>query len=132
MPWFISLMAKPSRQSHLKNYCLTPSTTGERKTMHAVDLIRKKRDGEELSPEEIQFLAQGAAIETIPEEQLAAWLMAGLLRGLGLPEGDALATAMTLWGEVFGPSPLTRFAVDKHSTGGVGDKTSFLVAPITA
>jgi len=100
--------------------------------MHAVDLIRKKRDGEELTREEIQFLAQGAANETIPEEQLAAWLMAAFLRGLSLAEVDALTGAMKFSGEVFDPSPLKRFAVDKHSTGGVGDKTSFLVAPIVA
>ncbi|HEY2171168.1 MAG TPA: thymidine phosphorylase [Candidatus Angelobacter sp.] len=100
--------------------------------MHAVDLIREKRDGEELTAEEIQFLVQGAATETIPEEQLAAWLMAAFLRGLSLAEVDALTTAMKLSGEVFDPSPLNRFAVDKHSTGGVGDKTSFLVAPIAA
>ena len=100
--------------------------------MHAVDLIRKKRDGEELTREEIQFLAQGAANETIPEEQLAAWLMAAFLRGLSLVEVDALTTAMKLSGEVFDPSPLQRFAIDKHSTGGVGDKTSFLAAPIAA
>jgi pyrimidine-nucleoside phosphorylase len=100
--------------------------------MHAVDLIREKRDGEELTTEEIQFLVQGAATESIPEEQLAAWLMAAFLRGLSLAEVDALTTAMKLSGEVFDPSPLNRFAVDKHSTGGVGDKTSFLVAPIAA
>src|SRR6202012_4581993 len=100
--------------------------------MHAVDLIRKKRDGEELTREEIQFLAQGAANETIPEEQLAAWLMAAFLRGLSLAEVDALTRAMKFSGEVFDPSPLKRFAVDKHPTGGVGDKTSFMVAPIAA
>ncbi|MGC1298727.1 MAG: thymidine phosphorylase [Alloacidobacterium sp.] len=100
--------------------------------MHAVDLIRKKRDGEELTPEEIGFLVRGAATEVIPEEQLAAWLMAAFLRGLSLAEVDALTTAMKFSGEIFDPSPLKRFAVDKHSTGGVGDKTSFLVAPIAA
>lgn len=100
--------------------------------MHAVDLIRKKRDGEELTAEEIQFLVHGAATEALPEEQLAAWLMAAFLRGLSLSEVDALTTAMKLSGAVFDPSPLGRFAVDKHSTGGVGDKTSFLIAPIAA
>jgi pyrimidine-nucleoside phosphorylase len=100
--------------------------------MHAVDLIRKKRDGEELTPEEIGFLVRGAATEVIPDEQLAAWLMAAFLRGLSLAEVDALTTAMKFSGEIFDPSPLKRFAVDKHSTGGVGDKTSFLVAPIAA
>ncbi|HEX3436327.1 MAG TPA: thymidine phosphorylase [Pseudacidobacterium sp.] len=100
--------------------------------MHAVDLIRKKRDGEELSPDEIRFLVQGAARESISEEQLAGWLMAAFLRGLSLAEVDALTTAMRFSGEVFDPSALGRFAADKHSTGGVGDKTSFLVAPIAA
>ena len=100
--------------------------------MHAVDLIRKKQHGEELTREEIQFLTKGAAEGTIPEEQLAAWLMAAFLRGLSLAEVDALTTAMKQSGEVFDPSSLDRLAVDKHSTGGVGDKTSFLVAPIAA
>ena len=100
--------------------------------MHAVDLIRKKRDGEELTVEEIQFLVRGAAAESIPEEQLAAWLMAAFLRGLTLTEVNALTTAMMESGDIFDPSPLNRFAVDKHSTGGVGDKTSLLIAPIAA
>lgn len=100
--------------------------------MHAVDLIRKKRDGEELTPEEIRWLVEGAARQTIPEEQLAAWLMAAWLRGLSLAELDALTLAMRDSGEVLDHSGIGRFTVDKHSTGGVGDKTSFLVAPIVA
>lgn len=100
--------------------------------LHAVDLIRKKRDGEELMPEEIRFLVEGAARETIPEEQLSAWLMAMFLRGLSLAELDTLTTAMRFSGEVLDHKGLGRKAVDKHSTGGVGDKTSFLVAPIAA
>ncbi len=100
--------------------------------LHAVDLIRKKRDGEELTTEEIQFLVEGAARETIPEEQLSAWLMAVFLRGLTLAELDTLTTAMRFSGEVLDHTGLGRKTVDKHSTGGVGDKTSFLVAPIAA
>jgi pyrimidine-nucleoside phosphorylase len=100
--------------------------------LHAVDLIRKKRDGEELSADEIRFLVEGAARETIPEEQLSAWLMAVFLRGLTLGELDTLTTAMRFSGEVLDHSGLGRKTVDKHSTGGVGDKTSFLVAPIAA
>ncbi len=100
--------------------------------MHAVDLIRKKRDGEELSAGEIRFLVEGAAQETIPEEQLSAWLMAVFLRGLTLTELDTLTTAMRFSGEVLDHTGLGRKTVDKHSTGGVGDKTSFLVAPIAA
>ena len=62
--------------------------------LHAVDVIRKKRDGEELTPEEIRFVVEGAARETIPEEQLSAWLMAVFLRGLTLGELDTLTTSM--------------------------------------
>ncbi|HEY0759921.1 MAG TPA: thymidine phosphorylase [Acidisarcina sp.] len=100
--------------------------------IHPVDLIRKTRDGRELSGNEMQFLVDGAARQTIPPEQLSAWLMAALLRGLTGAELHALTTAMRFSGEVFDPSALGCFAVDKHSTGGVGDKTSFLVAPIAA
>lgn len=100
--------------------------------MHPVDVIRKKRDGGELSEDEIRFLVKGAAQQSIPEEQLAAWLMATFLRGLTLKEEAALTTAMRYSGEVFDHSGLDRATVDKHSTGGVGDKTSFLVAPIAA
>jgi len=101
-------------------------------TLHAVDLIRKRRDGEELTPAEILFIVEGAANETIPEEQLSAWLMAVFLRGLSLAELDTLTTAMRFSGETLEHPRLGRRTVDKHSTGGVGDKTSFLVAPIAA
>ncbi|HEX4066462.1 MAG TPA: thymidine phosphorylase [Acidobacteriaceae bacterium] len=101
-------------------------------SLHAVDLIRKTRDGEELNEGEIQFLVEGAARETIPEEQLSAWLMAVFLRGLSLAELATLTTAMRYSGEVLDHDGLGRRTVDKHSTGGVGDKTSFLVAPIAA
>jgi pyrimidine-nucleoside phosphorylase len=100
--------------------------------LHAVDLIRKKRDGEELTEEEIRFIVEGAARETIPEEQLSAWLMAVFLRGLTLGELNTMTTAMRFSGEVLDHRGLGRKTVDKHSTGGVGDKTSFLVAPIAA
>ncbi len=101
-------------------------------TVHPVDLIRKKRDGGELSADEIGFLVTGAARQTIPEEQLASWLMAAFLRGLGVGEVNALTAAMRASGEQFDHAGLGRATVDKHSTGGVGDKTSFLVAPIAA
>jgi pyrimidine-nucleoside phosphorylase len=100
--------------------------------LHVIDLIRKKRDGGSLNPREIAFLAQGAASGSIPLEQLSAWLMAAWLNGLSLDETRALTLAMRDSGEKFDPSRLAKTAVDKHSTGGVGDKTSFLVAPIAA
>jgi pyrimidine-nucleoside phosphorylase len=100
--------------------------------LHTIDLIRKKRDGGSLDAREIAFLVSGAANQSIPPEQLAAWLMAAWLRGLSLDETRALTIAMRDSGEKFSPSRLGKVAVDKHSTGGVGDKTSFLVAPIAA
>ncbi len=100
--------------------------------LHAVDLIRKKRDGHALDAREIDFLVAGAANGSIPVEQLAAWLMAAWIRGLTLDETCALAMAMRDSGEKFNPERLGKVAVDKHSTGGVGDKTSFLVAPLAA
>jgi pyrimidine-nucleoside phosphorylase len=100
--------------------------------MHVIDLIRKKRDGTELTTDEIEFLVMGAARQTISEAQLAAWLMAAFLRGLSERELEALTAAMRFSGEVFVRPPLGPHTVDKHSTGGVGDKTSLLVAPIAA
>jgi pyrimidine-nucleoside phosphorylase len=100
--------------------------------MHTIDLIRKTRDGLALNGDEIAFLVNGAARGTIPDDQLAAWLMAAWLRGITPEELHLLTTAMRFSGEVFDPSSLGRTAVDKHSTGGVGDKTSFLVSPIAA
>jgi len=100
--------------------------------LHMIDLIRKKRDGGALNAREIEFIARGAASESIPQEQLAAWLMAAWIRGLSLNETRALTVAMRDSGEKFSPTGLGKVTVDKHSTGGVGDKTSFLVAPIAA
>lgn len=100
--------------------------------MHVVDLIRKKRNGGELTAEEIGFIVHGAAAQSIQEAQLGAWLMAAFLRGLSDAELAALTHAMRFSGEVIDHSGLGRPTVDKHSTGGVGDKTSFLVAPIAA
>ncbi len=100
--------------------------------LHMIDLIRKKRDSGVLSARELSFIAGGAADESIPIEQLAAWLMAAWLRGLSMEETRALTLSMRDSGEKFDPSRLGKVAVDKHSTGGVGDKTSFLVAPLAA
>ena len=100
--------------------------------LHMVDLIRRKRDGLTLTERQINFLVAGATNGYIPHEQLAAWLMAACIRGLTLDETRFLTLAMRDSGERFSPARLGRTAVDKHSTGGVGDKTSFLVAPIAA
>ncbi len=100
--------------------------------LHMIDIIRKKRDAGELDAREIGFLAAGAASGSIPADQLAAWLMAAWLNGLSLSETRALTRAMRDSGEKFSPARLGKQAVDKHSSGGVGDKTSFLVAPLAA
>jgi len=100
--------------------------------IHTIDLIRKKRDRDTLSEDELRFLVHGAASDSIPLEQLSAWLMAAWLNGLALDEIRALTVAMRDSGAKFDPSRLGKTTVDKHSTGGVGDKTSFLVAPIAA
>ncbi len=100
--------------------------------MHVVDLIRKKRDGGALTDAEIAFFVAGAATNSIPEYQLAAWLMAVVWRGLSPEELHSLTSHMRDSGRVLRFSSLPGAKVDKHSTGGVGDKTSFLVAPIAA
>ncbi len=109
-----------------------PTGTNAQMPIHMIDLIRKKRDGVSLSGDELSFLASGAARKSVPSEQLAAWLMAAWIRGLTREETRALTLAMRDSGERFDPSGLRKAAVDKHSTGGVGDKTSFLVAPMAA
>jgi len=100
--------------------------------MRAVDLIRKKRDSGEHSREEIEYLVSAYTHDEIPDYQMAAWLMASWIRGLSRAELAALTEAMLHSGEVVDHSYLPVKKVDKHSTGGVGDKTSLILAPIVA
>jgi pyrimidine-nucleoside phosphorylase len=100
--------------------------------MRAVDLIRKKRDSGEHSREEINFLISGYTLGEIPDYQMSAWLMATWIRGLSRAEIAALTEAMLHSGQVVSFPEIVGKKVDKHSTGGVGDKTSLILAPIVA
>lgn len=101
--------------------------------MRAVDLIAKKRDGHALSTEEIRFLISGYVQGDVPDYQMAAWAMAVLWRGMTPRETTDLTLAMAQSGDVLDLKSLGfPVVVDKHSTGGVGDKTTLVVAPLVA
>ena len=100
--------------------------------MRAVDLIIKKRDKGELTGEEIRFFVDGITTGRIPDYQVAAWAMAVLLNGMNPREVTDLTLAIAGSGEILDLSDVVKIAVDKHSTGGVGDKTSLVVLPAVA
>ena len=100
--------------------------------MRAVDCIMKKRDGAQLSREEIEFLIRGYVRGEVPDYQMASFAMAVFFQGLGFAETGWLTRAMIDSGEVIDLSSLPGPLVDKHSTGGVGDKVSLILAPLAA
>jgi len=100
--------------------------------MRAVDIIARKRDRQALSPEEIAFFVRGIADGSIPDYQVAAWAMAVLLNGMDARETADLTMSMVRSGQVLNLAEVAPVVVDKHSTGGVGDKTTLTVAPMVA
>jgi pyrimidine-nucleoside phosphorylase/thymidine phosphorylase len=100
--------------------------------MRTVDLIQRKRDGEELSPQEIASLVDGYTRNEIPDYQMSAFLMAVFFSGMTDREVSALTECMIKSGETVDLSAIPGMKVDKHSTGGVGDKTSLISAPLAA
>ena len=100
--------------------------------MQFVDVIRTKRDGGEHSPEELKFLIDGITDSTIKDYQISAWLMAAFINGLSIDETTELTRLMAYSGDVLDLSSVPGIKVDKHSTGGVGDKVTLVLAPLVA
>ncbi|NLD74527.1 MAG: thymidine phosphorylase [Chloroflexi bacterium] len=100
--------------------------------MRAVDIIAKKRDRQALTTEEIEFFIQGLTRDEVPDYQVAAWAMAVLLNGMDPRETADLTMAMVRSGQTLNLDAVAPIVVDKHSTGGVGDKTTLAVVPMVA
>lgn len=100
--------------------------------MDMIEIIEKKKHGQDLSQEEIGFFVDGYTKDTIPDYQMSALLMAIFFQGMTGEETADLTKAMQYSGDVIDLSPIEGIKVDKHSTGGVGDKTTLIVGPLAA
>ena len=100
--------------------------------MRMYDLIMKKRNALKLSKEEIDYIISGYVAGDIPDYQMAAFLMAVYFRGMNKEETAAMTLAVAQSGDMVDLSSIEGVKVDKHSTGGVGDKTTLIVAPIVS
>ena len=100
--------------------------------MHVPTLIEKKREGQELTKEEIEFLIRGFTSGLVADYQMSAWAMAVFFKGMTAVETQHLTTAMMESGSVLEYPKNSPPKIDKHSTGGIGDKTSLVLAPLLA
>ncbi len=98
--------------------------------MQATDIIAKTRDKQELTSEELKFFVEGYTNGTIPDYQASAWCMAVLLNGMTEAEATAYTLHLANSGDTLDLHSIAPFVVDKHSTGGVGDKTTLVIAPL--
>lgn len=98
--------------------------------MRAVDLIQKKRDGQELSSSEIKWLVEGYVAGTVPDYQMSVFAMAVYFKGMTTREISDMTMNMVKTGQEFDLSAIEGIKVDKHSTGGVGDKVTLILAPL--
>src|SRR5277367_5690939 len=100
--------------------------------MRMVDLIIAKRTGAEHADEELEFIVNGVATDAIPDYQITAWLMAVCLRRMSFREAAKLTDLMAKSGTILDLSEVGPYVIDKHSTGGVGDKTTLVFVPLVA